>query len=72
MVTHPKLFDPPSTLQQAVQALGNLLESPSVVLLNPAQNFWTLLADIAKDADAKGNIVYDAQIVAVCRATHTP
>jgi toxin-antitoxin system PIN domain toxin len=67
VVTHPKLFDPPSTLHQAVQALGNLLESPSVVLLNPEQSFWPILAEIAKNADAKGNILYDAQIVAVCR-----
>jgi len=67
VVTHPKLFDPPSTLHQAVQALGNLLESPSVVLLNPEHSFWPILAEIAKNADAKGNILYDAQIVAVCR-----
>jgi uncharacterized protein len=67
VVTHPRLFDPPSTLRQAAQAIENLLESPSVVLLNPAKNFWSILAQISKDADVKGNIVYDAQIVAVCR-----
>jgi uncharacterized protein len=67
VVTHPRLFDPPSTLRQAAQAIENLLASPSVVLLNPAKNFWSILAQISKDADVKGNIVYDAQIVAVCR-----
>jgi predicted nucleic acid-binding protein len=45
----------------------NLLGSPSCVILNPAQAFWPILAEITKDADAKGNILYDAQIVAVCR-----
>lgn len=67
VVTHPRLFNPPSTLRQAVQAIGNLLESPSVVILNPAENFWPILTEIAKIADAKGNILFDAQIVAVCR-----
>jgi len=67
VVTHPKLLDPPSTLEQATEALGNLLKSPSLVLLNPARNFWPILADVAKAANAKGNILYDAQIVAVCR-----
>ncbi len=67
VVTHPKVFDPPSTLRQAVQAIGNLLESPSCVILNPAEGFWPILAQTAKDADTRGNIVYDAQIVAVCR-----
>lgn len=67
VVTHPRLFDPPSTLGQAVEAIGNLLESPSVVILNPAENFWPILVEIAKLADARGNILCDAQIVAVCR-----
>jgi toxin-antitoxin system PIN domain toxin len=65
VVTHPRLFDPPSTIRQGVQAIGNLLESPSCVILNPAEGFWPILAEIVKDANAKGNILYDAQIVAV-------
>jgi uncharacterized protein len=67
LVTHPKLFDPPSTPGQAVQAMASLLESPSAVILNPAENFWPILAEIAKIADAKGNILYDAKIMAVGR-----
>lgn len=67
VVTHPKLFNPPSTLRRAILAIGNLLESPSVVILNPAENFWPILTEIARIADAKGNILFDAQIVAVCR-----
>jgi hypothetical protein len=43
------------------------LESPSVVILNPAEHFWPILTDVARIADAKGNILFDAQIVAVCR-----
>jgi len=66
VVTHPRLFDPPSTIRQGVQAIGNLLDSPSCVILNPAEGFWPILAEIVKDANAKGNILYDAQIVAVC------
>lgn len=67
VATHPKLLDPPSTLEQATRALEKLLASPSLVLLSPGRNFWPLLAEIAKTADAKGNILYDAQIAAVCR-----
>jgi toxin-antitoxin system PIN domain toxin len=67
VVTHPRVFDPPSTIRQGVEAIGNLLESPSCVILNPAASFWTILAETARGADAKGNILYDAQIVAVCR-----
>lgn len=67
VVTHPKLFNPPSTIHQATQAIESLLASPSVVLLDPTQNYWPIFAETAKSADAKGNILYDVQIVAVCR-----
>ncbi len=65
--THPRLLDPPSTLEQATGALEKLLASPSLILVNPARNFWPILAEVAKAAGAKGNLLYDAQIVAVCR-----
>jgi toxin-antitoxin system PIN domain toxin len=67
VVTHPRVFDPPSTISQGMEAIGNLLDSPSCVILNPAEGFWPILQGIAEDANAKGNILYDAQIVAVCR-----
>jgi len=67
IVTHPRLFYPPSDLRDALEVLNNLLKSPSLVLLRPGQNFWAFLNDIVMKADARGNLVFDAQIVAVCK-----
>ena len=65
--THPKLFDPPFSAAEACDAMGRLLASPSLRILTPGPRYWGLLAAAIREADARGNLVFDAQIVAVCR-----
>ena len=67
VVTHPRLFDPPHTLDEACAALDRILASPSLRILNPGERFWALLAHAVREADATGNLVFDAQLAAVCR-----
>ena len=67
VVTHPRLLDPPFEIDEACEAVGRLLASPSLVILAPSDRFWPLLAQAVKDAGAIGNLVFDAQIVALCR-----
>jgi hypothetical protein len=67
VVTHPRLFDPPFEIRDACDALGRVLRSPSLVVLSPGDRFWPLLSQAADDAHAIGNLVFDAQIVALCR-----
>jgi toxin-antitoxin system PIN domain toxin len=67
VVTHPRLFDPPHTIAEACGALDRVLESPSLRILNPGQRFWALLVEAVRDADATGNLVFDAQLAALCR-----
>lgn len=43
VVTHPRVFAPPSTMTEAVGALGAFLASPSVRLLLPGDQFATML-----------------------------
>jgi hypothetical protein len=67
VVTHPRLFDPPHSIDEACGALDRLLASPSVRILSPGDRFWLLLAEAVRDAAATGNLVFDAQVAAVCR-----
>ncbi len=67
VATHPRIFDPPSTLEQAVSALEDLLLSPTLRVLNPGPRYPALFNETVRSADARGNLVFDAQIVAVCR-----
>ncbi len=67
VVTHPRLFDPPSTLDEMIAALEGLLESPTVRVLAPGSRYPKLFAEAIRQADARGNLAFDAQIAAVCR-----
>ena len=67
VATHSRIFDPPSTLEQTVSALEDLLLCPTLRVLNPGPRYPALFNESVRSADARGNLVFDAQIVAVCR-----
>jgi len=67
VVTHPRLFDPPFEVTEACAALERVLTSPSLAVLTPGDRFWPLLSRATSDSHAVGNLVFDAQIVALCR-----
>ncbi len=67
VVAHPRVFPVASSRGQATAAVEAVLDSPTVRLLRPGARFWPLLTDSLDDADATGNLVLDAAIVAVCR-----
>lgn len=66
VVSHPRLFDPPTPAAEAVQSIMALLESPSVRLLSPGSAYLTLLERLIASSNASGNLIFDAQIAAVC------
>ena len=69
VVTHPRLFDSPHSAEEACEALARLLASPSLTVLRPGIDFPLLFAEAVREANAIGNLVFDAQIVALCRET---
>jgi toxin-antitoxin system PIN domain toxin len=66
VVTHPRVFDPPSTLEEAIAALESLLKSPTLRIFSPGSRYPKLFAEALREADARGNLAFDAQIAAVC------
>ena len=67
LVTHPRLFDSPHSAEEACKAVYRLLASPRLTLLRPGPSYADLLLDAIREANAIGNLVFDAQIVALCR-----
>jgi len=47
--------------------LQSLLESPTARVLTPGERYWSVLGEVVRSAGARGNVVLDAEIVAVCR-----
>lgn len=57
---------PPFEITEACDALDRVLTSPSLMVLTPGDRFWPLLSRATNEAHAIGNLVFDAQIVALC------
>ncbi len=66
IVTHPRIFAPPTPLTRAVEQVDAWLESPTVVLLGESESHWTTLRTVLKSARVEGPKVHDARIAALC------
>ncbi|HXE73603.1 MAG TPA: TA system VapC family ribonuclease toxin [Candidatus Nitrosotenuis sp.] len=67
IVTHPRIFDPPSSLDQALSQVEAWLESPSLILLAETADYWPELRDALETGRVHGPRVHDARIAALCR-----
>jgi hypothetical protein len=66
VVTHPRVFEPPTDLDAALSDLESLLESPSLVLLGEGPTHREHMWRAVKDGHAEGNLAHDAHIAALC------
>ncbi len=66
IVTHPRIYDPPSTLDAAIEQVDVWLESPVVNLLTETYTHWELLKDLLRKGQVKGPMVHDARVAALC------
>ena len=67
VVTHRRVFSPPSTVSQALDFLDDVVASPVCRVVRPGPEFLDFLAEAARRADARGSLMFDAQIAALCR-----
>lgn len=67
IVTHPRIYAPPTPLDKAIEQVEAWLESPSLVLLSESADYWHLLRSVLEGARASGPQVHDARIAALCR-----
>ncbi len=66
IVTHPRVFDPPSAMDIAIGQLEAWLECPGLNLIGEAVSHWPRLAAILGAAKVMGPRVNDARIAAIC------
>lgn len=65
IVTHPRIFDPPSTMDDALRFLGLLREQPNCVLIAPGESHWSIFTELCKSSSVRGNLVPDAYLAAL-------
>lgn len=66
IVTHPRIYAPPTPVDVAVESISRLLDSPSLVLLAERGDHWQILRQLLVDARIDGARVHDARIAALC------
>ncbi len=69
IVTHPKVFNKPSPLVDALAFTAQLRGRPNCVLLAPGARHWEIFARLCAEAGVKGNLVPDAYLAALAIET---
>ena len=65
VVTNPRIFNPPSTLDRSFAFISALLERPTARVVGPGPDHLTIFEDLCRDSAATGKLVADAQHAAV-------
>ena len=66
IVTHPRIFVPPTALAAAIDQVEAWLESPTLVLLTETELHWARLREMLVAGRIVGPRVHDARIAALC------
>jgi hypothetical protein len=65
VATHPRIFNPPTGLEEALRFTGVILQSRNCVLVRPGSRHWEIFTDLCRAAGARGNLVADAYLAAL-------
>ncbi|MFY9342946.1 MAG: TA system VapC family ribonuclease toxin [Planctomycetota bacterium] len=66
IVTHPRIYSPPSRLADAMRQVDSWLTSPAVVLLAEGDEHWRTLREQLERAQITGPQVHDARVATLC------
>lgn len=67
IVTHPRIYAPPTPVPDAIEQVECWLECPSLYLLGELRDYWRELRGFLETADITGPMVHDARVAALCR-----
>lgn len=67
IVTHPRIYAPPTPLARALDQVDAWLESPTLALLTETERHWSTLRALLAGGRIAGAQVHDARVAALCR-----
>lgn len=67
IVTHSRIYKPPTPLSRALTQVDIWMESPSLRLLGELKGHWKELKALLASGRVTGGAVHDARIAAICR-----
>jgi len=66
VVTHPRIYNPPTPAALALDQIDAWLEAPTLVLLSESEQYWPRLRALVAAAQVTGPRIHDARIAALC------
>ena len=66
VVTHPCIYDPPTSIAFVTDQIEAWLASPRIVLLNEQLGYWKILKALITSGQPEGPMIHDARIAALC------
>jgi toxin-antitoxin system PIN domain toxin len=70
IVTHPRIYAPPTPLIQALEQIEAWVESPTLILLAEPAGHWVTLRTLLTQGHVVGGRIHDARVAALC-LTHS-
>ena len=67
IVTHPRIYSPPTPLAAAIDQVEAWFESASLELLTETPGYWPELRSALEQGRISGPQVHDARVAAICR-----
>jgi toxin-antitoxin system PIN domain toxin len=65
VLTHPKVFHPPTPVDHVLAELDRLRSLPTCVPVAPGPRHWSIFTDLCRQVQARGNVVPDAYLAAL-------
>jgi toxin-antitoxin system PIN domain toxin len=65
IATHPRVFDPPTSLEETLAFVDVVRNQPQCVLIAPGPQHWSIFCRLCRQAGAKGSLVTDAYLAAL-------
>ncbi len=60
VLTHRRVFDPPTPLDAALSWISALRATPNLVLVAPGPRHWDIFERLVRESGASGNLVSDS------------
>lgn len=66
IITHPRIYAPPTPIELALDQIEAWRESPSLVLLAETEEHWSALRAMVTASQVTGARIHDARVAALC------
>lgn len=68
VVTHPRIYKPPTPVTDAILQVDYWLESPTLRVIGEEPGYWGHLKMLVLSGRLAGPLIHDARVAAICRA----